>query len=330
MYHGFYGLREPPFELAPNPEYLYLTPRHAEALSLLQYGLVTAKSVTVLIGEAGTGKTTLLKAALESDRCRSVRSLHLVNPTLTRNEFMQTLARGFGLTTEAAASKAVLLSELDDLVRARRSQGEITALIVDEAHTLSVGLLEEVRLLGNIETTTEKLLPLVLIGQPELGRRLEEPGLRQLKQRVSLRCEITPFSQSETAAYIFTRIAAAGGAASALFTREAVTMIHEHSSGIPRTISVLCDNALITGMALGRRPIDAEIVSEVVADFRLGRRPGSGGRALIEQRPGVPDRSHQTAPIGTSPPANDSTDRREADDGTLWKRRFAIFRAGRA
>ena len=189
MYQAFYGLREAPFELTPNPKFLFFTARHREALSNLQYGLSSAKAVTVLIGEAGTGKTTLLRAALESDRCRHVRSVYLHNPALTRTEFVQMLAHQFRLSSEAAESKATLLNELEAALRERRERGEIAALVVDEAQSLSAELLEEIRLLANIETATEKLLPLVLAGQPELADRLNEPSLRQLKQRVALRCE---------------------------------------------------------------------------------------------------------------------------------------------
>lgn len=271
MYQRFYGLRELPFELTPNPTFLFLSPRHSEALSNLQYGLYSAKPVTVLIGEAGTGKTTLLRAALESERCRNVRCVYLSNPALTRDEFVETLAGRFDLSPDAAKSKAVLLAELERVLRERRAAGEITALVVDEAQSLSVELLEEVRLLANIETATQKLLPLVLAGQPELAERLNDPALRQLKQRVALRCEITPFELQETAAYIATRVRTAGGEASRLFTREAVTLIHEYSRGIPRTISVMCDNALVSGMALGRQPVDRAIVLEVSSDFDLHR-----------------------------------------------------------
>lgn len=271
MYQRFYGLRELPFELTPNPTFLFLSSRHREALSNLEYGLYAAKPVTVLIGEAGTGKTTLLRAALESERCRNVRCVYLNNPALTRDEFVETLARRFDLGPEAAKSKAVLLAELERVLRERRAAGEITALVVDEAQSLSVELLEEVRLLANIETATQKLLPLVLAGQPELADRLNDPALRQLKQRVALRCEITPFDLQETAAYIATRVRTAGGEAARLFTREAVTLIHEYSRGIPRTISVMCDNALVSGMALGRQPVDRAIVLEVSSDFDLHR-----------------------------------------------------------
>jgi general secretion pathway protein A len=220
---------------------------------------------------SGTGKTTLINAALESERCQNVRCVYLNNPALTREEFIYMLATRFELGAEAAASKAVLLQALEGVLKERRARGEITALIVDEAQRLSTELLEEVRLLANIETPSQKLLPLVLAGQPELAARLEEPELRQLKQRVALRCEIAPFGLSETAAYIAGRIETAGGVPSRLFTREAVTLIHECSGGIPRTINVICDNALVSGMALDRRPVDRAMVLEVCEDFSLRR-----------------------------------------------------------
>ena len=193
MYLPFYGLRELPFELTPNPRYLFLTPQHREALSNLQYGLFSSKPITLLIGEAGTGKTTLLHSALESERCRQVRAIYMNNPTLTRDEFVESLAKRFELGDRAAESKAALLEGLEPLLLKRRAQGEITALVVDEAQSLSDELLEEIRLLANSETATEKLLPVILAGQPELRDRLNDSRLRQLKQRVALRCEIEPF-----------------------------------------------------------------------------------------------------------------------------------------
>jgi type II secretory pathway predicted ATPase ExeA len=269
MYLRFYGLREAPFELTPNPKYMYLTPGHREALANLQYGLSSAKAVTVLTGEAGTGKTTLIRTALESEACRRVRCVHLTNPGLMRHEFVETLARGFGLGPGAGSSKATLLAELERTLRERRANNEITALIVDEAQRLSNELLEEIRLLANIETATEKLLPLVLVGQPELADRLNEPGLRQLKQRVALRCDLAPLKLTETAAYIATRIRTAGGDAARLFTREAVTLIHDIAHGIPRTVSVVCDNALLSGFAAGRQPVGRDLVTEVAKDFDI-------------------------------------------------------------
>ena len=269
MYQRFFGLHERPFELTSNPKYLFFSAQHREALANLEYGLSSAKAITVVVGEAGTGKTTLLRAALESERCRRVKAIVLDNPTLTREEFVEILAARFQLGPAAAASKAVLLDALEAELRARRAREEITALIVDEAQSLSDELLEEVRLLANIETPTEKLLPLVLAGQPELAARLNESGLRQLKQRVALRCEVAPLDLGDTAAYIVSRIRTAGGNTTKLFTREAVTLIHEFSRGIPRVINVMCDNALISGFALKRQPVDRDIVAEVCRDFDL-------------------------------------------------------------
>jgi general secretion pathway protein A len=269
MYQRFYGLRELPFDLTPNARYLFLPPSHREALSTLQYGLFSAKPITVIIGEAGTGKTTLLRAALASERCRDVECVYLHNPTLTRDEFIEWLANRLELGDRAAHSKAALLDDLERELTTRRARGKVTALVVDEAQSLSSELLEEIRLLANTETATDKLLPVVLAGQLALSDRLNEPGLRQLKQRVALRCELAPFTLQETAAYIGARIRIAGGEGSSLFTREAVMLIHDRSEGIPRTINVICDNALVTGFASGRRPVDREIVQDVARDFDL-------------------------------------------------------------
>jgi type II secretory pathway predicted ATPase ExeA len=297
MYQRFFDLREMPFELTPNPKYLFLTPRHREALSNLQYGLSSAKAITVMLGEAGTGKTTLLRVALKSESCRHVNGVYLSNPTLTRDEFVKTLARKLELGERAGESKADLLEALERELPERRDRGQVTALVVDEAQSLSEELLEEVRLLANSETTTEKLLPLVLAGQPELRDRLNQPHLRQLKQRIALRCEIAPFTLEETAAYIATRIRTAGGNAAALFTREAVMLIHEQSRGIPRTISAVCDNALLTGFALGRRPIDCAIVREVARDFDLGSMPP---RVVAPRRGAIPASATTADPVAAN------------------------------
>jgi len=305
MYQHFYGLRELPFELTPNPKFLFLTRQHREALSTLEYGLSSAKSITALIGEVGTGKTTLLHTALQSESCRRVSCVYLANPTLTRNEFVEMLSVRFGLSAHASRSKAALLHELEAVVRERRARGLITALVVDEAQSLSGELLEEIRLLANSETETEKLLPLVLAGQPELRDRLNENELRQLKQRVTLRCEITPFTKHDTAAYIAQRIRVAGGDASKLFTREAVMLIHEHSRGIPRTISVICDNALVTGFGMGRQPVDSDAVLEVVRDLDLGRQ-----RLTEDRRDYEPELEHVAhEPVGSvdAPSRSDAT-----------------------
>jgi type II secretory pathway predicted ATPase ExeA len=273
MYESFYGLAERPFDLTPNPRFLYLTARHREALSNLRYGIAGRKGVTLLIGEAGTGKTTLIRATLEQQQDQAIRTVTLSNPALTRPEFYEFLAASFGLSQNAANSKSRFLFELTQMLRDRHSRGEVTALLIDESQSLPDELLEEVRLLANIETSTDKLLPVVLVGQPELAERLNQQGLRQLKQRVALRCVLTPLNLRETAAYIATRIRIAGGNFSGVFTREAVAAVHDHSGGIPRTISVICDNALLSGFAADQRPVGRDLVLEVCADFDLGGEP---------------------------------------------------------
>jgi general secretion pathway protein A len=269
MYERFYGLHERPFELTPNPRYLFLSPRHTEALTMLEYGTSRRNGLTLLIGEAGTGKTTLVYAALERQRAENALHVFLTNPALTRDEFFDFLARGFGLSAEAHSSKSRFLIELSASLAERSDAGGGTALIVDEAQCLSDPLLEEIRLLGNIETTSQKLLSIILIGQPELGGRLDASALRQLKQRVALRCTLAALTLAETTAYITTRVGVAGGDAAAIVDRAAIEAIYVASGGIPRTISVICENALITGFALGQRSIGIDVIAEVCRDYAI-------------------------------------------------------------
>ena len=270
MYEAFFGLRERPFDLTPNPRYLLLTPTHREALANLEYGIAAAKGLTLLTGEAGTGKTTLLRRVLAARMSTAgSQCVYLNNPALTRQEFYEFLTVQFGLAPDVAESKARFLQALEVELRQRQSTGMIPVLVIDEAQSLPDELLEEVRLLANIETDTAKLLPLVLAGQPELGARLNQAGLRQLKQRVTLRCEIAPLTLAETAAYIAGRIRLAGGDGPSLMSRDAVIRVFEYSRGVPRLISVLCDNALMTAFAAGQRPIDADVIRAVARDFDL-------------------------------------------------------------
>ena len=268
MYEEFFGFAERPFDLTPNPRFLVLTASHREALSNLEYAIATRKGVTLLTGDAGSGKTTLVKTAIERQHS-SVHCVHVHNPALTRAEFVEALAWKFGLTERAAASKAVFLVELEALLAKRSRNGETTVLIVDEAQSLSLELLEELRLLANIETHDEKLLSLVIVGQPELIGKLERQEIRQLKQRIALRCELHPLTLVETATYLAGRIKVAGGIGAEVLTRDAVTLIHEESSGIPRTINVIADNALLSGFATSQKPINSVLVREVCRDFRI-------------------------------------------------------------
>ena len=268
MYEQFYGLRERPFDLTPDPRYLVGTDVHREALSNLEYAISSRKGITLLVGEAGTGKTTVIRAAIEKQPARTL-CVHLHNPALTRLEFVEMLAARFGLSPLAHTSKTTLLLELEDLLRKRRDANETTVLIVDEAQSLPLELLEEIRLLTNIETNAEKLLSLVIAGQPEVASRFTDDSLRQLKQRIALRCELRPLNLRESVEYMAGRIAAAGGRPAQIFTREAVLLIHEHSRGIPRTINVIADNALVSGFAAQQRPVMTQLVREVCLDFDI-------------------------------------------------------------
>src|SRR5262245_48379480 len=291
MYESFYGFRERPFDLTPNPRFLVMTDVHREALSNLEYGIASRTGITLLVGDAGTGKTTLIRTALERQPER-VHCVHLQNPALTRGEFVEMLAWRFDLSDRARESKTALLLELEDVLKRRADAGESTVLLIDEAQSLPRDILEEIRLLANIETNERKLLSVIMAGQPEVTSLLNDESLRQLKQRVALRCELRPLTLQETAGYIAGRIRSAGGVGAQVFTREAVTLIHERSRGIPRTISVICDNALLTGFAVGQRPVNSSTIREVCRDFDLGR------EAAAEEFPSEPQ---PPAPAGSAP-----------------------------
>lgn len=323
MYAEFYGLRESPFDLTPNPRFLFLTPLQREALSNLSYGLTTAKGFTLLLGDAGTGKTTLVRTALAGLTDTPCRYVLVSNPTLGRQEFIEFLAREFGLSPKARASKARFLVELQKDVEARFATGGLTGLIIDEAQSMPYELLEEIRLLGNIETPTTKLLNIVMSGQPELADRLNESSLRQLKQRVALRCELRAFKLDETAAYISGRLRIAGAAPQTVFTRQTVIAIHNASKGIPRTINVLCDNALVSGFAAQAKPIPVDIVEDVCRDFDL-----HGAGAGEEGGPAAPDPSSPSVPAAIEPsaPVTPGSHEREMFGSINQKRtRFSFF-----
>ena len=294
MYESFYGFRERPFDLTPNPRFLVMTDVHREALSNLEYGIASRTGITLLVGEAGTGKTTLIRTALERQPAR-VHCVHILNPVLTRDEFVEMLALRFKLSDRARESKTTLLHELEETLTHRDRLGESTVLLVDEAQSLPRDILEEIRLLANIETNERKLLTVILAGQPEVTALLNDPTLRQLKQRIALRCELRPLTLQETAGYLAGRIRAAGGVGAQVFTREAVTLIHERSGGVPRTISVIADNALLTGFAVGQRPVNSATVREVCRDFDLEQ------RSTTKEGPAMPVETGAVEPPPTSP-----------------------------
>ena len=268
MYLQFYGLRDIPFSLTPDPRFLYFTPSHREVMANLSYGIQHGKGLIVATGEVGTGKTTVLRAML-TRLDRSVLSSYIFNPGLTVPDLYQQMAGDFGLGKYT--SKSDMLMKLGKMLMMRHSRGLRTVLIVDEAQGLSHELLEEVRLLLNFETYTEKQLQIILVGQPELRQLLNNPDLRQLKQRISLRCEIKPLKADEVSGYIRARLTVAGASRLDLFTADAVAMIFRSSEGIPRLVNNICDNALLTGYAMNARKITPEIVAEVAEALDLLR-----------------------------------------------------------
>jgi general secretion pathway protein A len=328
MYEHYYGLRERPFDLSSNTKFLFLSPQHHEALTHLRYGLSGRPGITLLVGEAGMGKSTLVRAALGSLPGTASKIVLLSNPTLTRAEFYEFLAREFGLSPEAAVSKTTFLREFELAIDACERAGGVLGLIVDEAQSVPFELLEELRLLTNAEGETSRSLTLVLVGQPELSDRLEDAALRQLKQRVALRTELRPFVLKETAGYIAARITIAGGRADAVFTRDAVIAIHDGAKGLPRTISVICDNALVTGFATSAKPVGRDIIAGVCADFNLVRRVAvrTPSDPVSEAAPAAPAPAvSEASPDAATAPAGDSglfTDYTPA-------KRFSFFRGGR-
>lgn len=266
MYNKFYALKDKPFEITPDPRYLYLSESHREALAHLTYALNESKGFTVITGEVGTGKTTLVQMLL-SRLDSHTRIAHLFNPKLGTRDFFKYMCQDFGLKTDGLTTKGEFLSLLHTFLMECYARRERVVLIVDEAQTLSPALLEEVRLLTNLETPKAKLLQVILLGQPELDKTLAMNEFRQLKQRISLRFNLKPLNRQETGEYIVRRLKAAGARNTDLFDDDAVKEIFRYSKGIPRLINVVCDNALMTGFVYEKHIIDRNIVREVIKDM---------------------------------------------------------------
>jgi general secretion pathway protein A len=268
MYHEFYGLKEAPFSLTPDPRYVFKTESYLEVMANLRYGIEHSKGIIAVTGEVGTGKTTILRSAIQQFG-RDVACVYVFNPYLTAAEFFQLFAAGLCLGLSKAASKPDILSALASLLATRHAKGFRTVLIVDEAQGLPVGVLEEIRLLANYETNSEKLLQIILCGQPELRQTLNLPECRQLKQRISLRCSVNPLPFSEVEKYIRFRLKVSGAQRVDLFDGQGLKLIGRVSAGIPRIINNICDNALLYGYASGRKEIDAALVEEVIETLDL-------------------------------------------------------------
>lgn len=277
MYAEFYGLKELPFALTPDPRFIYFTPSHTEVMANLHYGIESGKGLIVVTGEVGTGKTTILRWMMQR-LDRTVLVAYIFNPRLSVTEFYQHLASL--LDVQKWETKPELLVSLGQALDSRHSRGLRTVLIIDEAQGLSPAVLEEIRLLSNFESDTAKQLQIVLTGQPELRNVLNYPDLRQLKQRVSLRCVIKALpSVEETDRYITSRLLASGSERTEIFTSEAVDYIYRCTEGIPRNINNICDNALLAGYAAGELTIGRSIIEEVAESFDMLPRPDRGLQA---------------------------------------------------
>jgi general secretion pathway protein A len=274
MYKSFYNLRRNPFEITPDPTFLFPTNRHKEALAALYYGVRRHKGFVVLTGEVGTGKTLLVRWLLQLLKGTNVAYAYVFNSRLSSLEFLQFVAGDLGLDT-SAKTKSDLLLDFGKFLITRHQHRLTTVLVVDEAHHLSAEVLEEIRLLTNLETAEGKLLQILLIGQPELDDKLDLVELRQLKQRIALRARLEPLDREETAGYVERRLELAGATfpAKTLFPSETVAEVYRYSRGIPRLINTICENALITAYARQLRSIPVDIVTEVAKDFRLVATP---------------------------------------------------------
>ena len=275
MYNAFFGFAENPFNLSPDPAFLYPSPQHEEALANLTYGVRSRKGFIVLTGEVGTGKTMMLECLRDSLHEEGIQFAFLINSRLAVDQFFELIAHDLDLNCPANSKSQVLLA-LQQMLLQQAVKGGNTALIIDEAHDLSWDVLEEIRMLGNLENRTGKLLQIVLAGQPELDRKLDAPNLRQLKQRVVLRFELKGLREAETFEYIRSRLAKASLEEQTIFAPEMLAEIHRRSQGLPRVINIMCDNLLLTAFALEQKTVTLGMLDEVTADMRLdwpGRTP---------------------------------------------------------
>jgi general secretion pathway protein A len=283
MYRKFFNLQTSPFGTSPDPRFLYMMPHTREALAGLEYGISERKGFTVLTGEVGTGKTTLLRCALGSLGQRRVCTSFVFNPLLDPLDFLEFVLTDFGLTPNSRTKSGMLLQLNRWLIERFRMQ-ETCVVVVDEAQNLSWELLEEIRLLTNLESSSEKLLQIVLSGQPELEEKLRHPSVRQLRQRIFLWCRTQPLTAEQTGEYIVERLRIAG-TSETIFSPEAIQLIYTYSRGIPRTINLICEHSLILGYVEQIRVIPGALIAHVAADLELDMQnflmapsqPGQGG-----------------------------------------------------
>jgi type II secretory pathway predicted ATPase ExeA len=279
MYKDFYGLKANPFNVNPDPRYLFLTKHTEEALACLTYGIESRKGFVLLTGEVGTGKTTLINKFLEWLRTQRATTAFVFNSRMNVPQFLDYMMSDFGIPCESE-SKSQIMLRLNSWLLERYRAGETAVLIVDEAQNLSDEVLEEIRLLTNLETATEKLLQVVLVGQPELEEKLKQPQLRQLRQRLTLRAKTHALTLEETRAYVQQRLRIAGAEGGKIFQAEALDAVFRYSLGIPRVINLICEHCLVNGFVDQQKVIGAEVVDAVARDFDLG-----GNSAVVGTAP---------------------------------------------
>jgi general secretion pathway protein A len=285
MYNSYFGFQESPFNVTPDPRFFYTNPVYQEAFAVLRYGIEAKKGFVVITGEVGTGKTTLLRKLMRS-LGETIHSVFIFNTLLSFPELLQLILHDLGLAS-GEPNKVTMLQELNDYLMKQLKQGHIVSVLIDEAQNLSDEALEGLRLLSNLETDQEKLLQFVLLGQPELMAKLDQPGLRQVKQRVAFQCQLAPLRDEETGPYIDFRLRAVGYTGNDLFEPDAVRRIAFYSRGIPRLINTVCDNALLSAYAESKKIISADMIQEVGRDLRLESKAEVAHRGNHSQGVGI-------------------------------------------
>jgi type II secretory pathway predicted ATPase ExeA len=284
MYKDFFGLRANPFNVNPDPRYLFLTRHTEEALACLTYGIQSRKGFVLLTGEVGTGKTTLINKLLEWLRAQQVPTAFIFNSRMNVPQFLDYMMADFGIPCDTRSKSQILLRLYNWLLERYRA-GETAVLIVDEAQNLGDDVLEEIRMMTNLETFTEKLLQIVLVGQTELEQKLKQSNLRQLRQRLTLRAKTHPLTLDETQAYIHQRLRIAGSNGQAIFDADALASIHRYSNGIPRVVNLICEHCLVSAFVDQQKVVGNSIVDAVARDFDLG-----DNQSLMQSPRSVPDK----------------------------------------
>jgi general secretion pathway protein A len=268
MYKAYFGLKQNPFNLSPDPSFLYRSVQHEEAIANLVYGVQSRKGFIALTGEVGTGKTTMLECLRDFLDSQRIPFAFVFNSQLTPAQFFEMIAYDFELKCDPASKTSVLFA-LNEMLIEKANKGQTAVLIVDEAHNLEWNVLEEIRLLGNLENRRGKLIQVIISGQPELDRKLDAQEFRQLKQRIALRCTLKPFEAEEAAKYIVSRLSHAGMKEQTVFSPQMMKEIHTRTMGIPRLINLVCENLLLTAFALESKIATMEMLDEVSNDLRL-------------------------------------------------------------